>query len=262
MNNPQNAGHVSEPLPHSVAEYGIAQVLRCSPTRAVGELRVLAQRGIAEAQVALGQYLLYREGRFDDAGEAYSWFQAAACAGDVAGMNMLGRCLERGWGVAADPAAAVAWYARAAEAGLDWAQYNLGNAALRGRGMSQSHAAAHAWFSRAAAQGHAKSMNLLGRCLEEGWGVAADRVGALDWYRRSAEAGDYRGQFNWGTCLARQGRKTEAAEWFTRAAHHATADLLPIMARALAGDPIFAVAASITQGRMSAVGTAMSGASP
>ena len=45
---------------------------------------------------------------------------------------------------------------------------------------------------------------------------------AAAWYRRSAEAGYFRGEYNYATLLMAAGRKTEARQWFARAAGHGT----------------------------------------
>lgn len=74
----------------------------------------------------LGQSLL-------DCGEAavaLRWFEAAAGAGFAPARNMVGRCLEMGWGVEPDLAEAARHYRQAAEAGLDWGQLNLANLLL------------------------------------------------------------------------------------------------------------------------------------
>jgi TPR repeat protein len=141
----------------------------------------------------------------------------APLAGHPPAANMLGRCLERGWGGEPDMTQAAAWYRRAAEATLDWGQYNLANMLLRGRGVTRDLPQALAWFRRAADQGHAKSMNLTGRILEEGWVGPIDELAAAAWYRWAADGGDFRAQYNLGTLLARAGRLDEAVRCFTQA---------------------------------------------
>ena len=116
--------------------------------------------------------------------------------------NMLGRCLEHGWGCAKDEAGAARHYAIAAQQKLDWAMYNLANLLSTGRGVARDDARALALYQSAAALGHAKSMNLVGRFHEEGLVVPRDLAAAHQWYRRSAEAGDFRGQFSHATVLA------------------------------------------------------------
>ena len=61
-----------------------------------------AAGGSAAAQVTLGQMLLDGHGMRPDAQAACRWFTIAARSGDLDGINMLGRCYENGWGIAAD----------------------------------------------------------------------------------------------------------------------------------------------------------------
>ena len=64
-------------------------------------------------------------------------------------MNLLGRCLEEGWGCDPDPAAAAPWYQRSAATGYFRGQYNYA-AVLAQHG----HAATAAeWYLRAAEGG-------------------------------------------------------------------------------------------------------------
>jgi uncharacterized protein len=192
-----------------------------------------ARYGAAEAQLRLGQLRL-------DAGEGLSarvWFMRAAAQGLAEALNMVGRCLENGWGGDADLASAAEWYRRAAEAGSAWGAYNHANLLFDGRGVAQDRAAACEGYRRASAQGHARAMNLLARCCEEGWGVARDPAAALVWYRRSAEAGYFRAQYNLATLLAAEGRVDAAADWFEQALRGAGPESVDAMAAALARHP-------------------------
>jgi TPR repeat protein len=131
---------------------------------------------------------------------------------------MMARCLDEGWGIAADPRAAAGHYQRAADAGHAWAQYNLAHLYLDGRGVARDFRRAFAYYLQAARQNHERAMNLAGRCCEQGWGTPPDLGAAADWYRRSALGGYFRGQFNWASMLLSSGRIEEAAAWFERAA--------------------------------------------
>ena len=136
---------------------------------------------------------------------------------------MLGRCLDEGWGIAADPAAAADCYRRAAASGHVWAAYNLGHLYLDGRGVVRDPDRAFACYRRAAGQGHARAMNLLARCHEEGWGTPPDFAAAAHWFRRSAAGGCFRGRYNWATILLRFGRIEAAVEQFAAAARSGSA---------------------------------------
>lgn len=193
--------------------------LRLAETSASARQAILAaaKNGVLEAQVALGQILLNGQGIQRDAALAVSWFRIAAAQQSAMAHNMLGRCLEHGWGCAPAITTAAAHYQQACAAGLDWGQYNYANLLATGRGVTRNHAQALNLYRLAAEQGHAKSMNLLGRCYEEGLGVHPDPDEALAWYRRSAEAGDFRGQHSLAAVLAAQGQYDEAENWLRQA---------------------------------------------
>ncbi|MEO3473838.1 tetratricopeptide repeat protein [Roseomonas sp. CAU 1739] len=230
----------------------LATAFSAPPEDAAPWVEAAAKYGMPRAMVFWGHFLLDGLGRVpQDRAAACAWFRIAASVGEVEGMNMLGRCLENGWGVAIDEAEATRWFARAAKAGLDWAQYNLGNMLLQGRGIEEDRAVALHWYRAAAAQGHAKSINMVARFLEEGWDGPADPEGAARLYALSAERGDFRGQFNLGTLLTAQGRIDEAAHWFRAAAQGAHEAFRHSMAERLAARPepeLRAVAAKIPRG--------------
>lgn len=185
----------------------------------------LAHYGFPEAQILLGQMLLDRVPK-PAPGIAYGWIAAAAAAGHPPAINLMGRCLERGWDVAADPVAALACYRRAAGAGYDWAEFNLGCALLYGIGAPRDRPAAFDWLARAAAQGLAKAHNMLGRFHEQGWDRPASRQRAATHYRLAAKGGDFRGQFNLASLLHRQGRVPEAVALLRQAMTAGSPDFL------------------------------------
>lgn len=156
---------------------------------------------------------------------------------DPMAMNMLGRCYEFGWGIAACAPVAVYWYRLAAQAGLDWGMYNYATALALGNGVAENRTEALAWFERAAALGHAKSINLIGSFHEDGWVVPVDADAALSHYRRAAEAGDFSGQFNYARLLADRGRVDDALAWLARVPATATPAFIEKMRAYLAASP-------------------------
>jgi uncharacterized protein len=195
--------------------------LESAPEEAAKLLKAGAEAGLPQAQAAWGQALLDGRGVAADAAAALGWFRRAAAGGDAMGLNMVGRCFEKGWGTPEDRAEATRWYARAAQAGLDWGMYNYGSALALGAGIEKDEAAALGWFQRAGAMGHAKSINFVGGFHEEGRVTVRDRTKAAECYARAAEGGDYRGQFNHARLLAEDGRLDEAVAWIGRAAETA-----------------------------------------
>jgi TPR repeat protein len=68
----------------------------------------LAREGLAPAQLCYGRMLLAGTGAPSDQVAALHWFRCAAASGDNEAINMVGRCLDNGWGTKADPVAAAA----------------------------------------------------------------------------------------------------------------------------------------------------------
>jgi hypothetical protein len=133
-------------------------------------------------------------------------------------MNMVGRCLENGWGTPVDLVRAAAQYELSAQRAYDWGEYNFGNMLFDGRGVACDRRLALHWYRRSATQGLGRAMNLLGRCLEQGWGCDPDLHAATLWYQRSAATGYFRGQFNFAAMLAQHGQAAAAAIWYRKAA--------------------------------------------
>lgn len=204
----------------SVSE--LNEALATSSERRLAVLRAAAEGGAVDAQLVLGQMLLDSDAPAAAPREALQWFSLAAKAGHPMGMNMVGRCLEHGWGTPRDMTAAAQWYEAAAARNFDWGLYNLATLLALGNGVSQDRKRALALFHQAAARGHAKSMNMVGSFHEDGWAVEADRGTAAVWYKRAADGGDFRGQFNHARMLIEAGRIEEGIAWIHRVPETAT----------------------------------------
>lgn len=213
--------------------------LSAEPGRSAALVRAAAQNGIKSAQVVLGQMLLDGTGVARDVEAAYRWFVIAADAGSLDGVNMVGRCHEKGWGVPCDLAEAERRYRAAAEEGHAWAQFNLASLLVNADDFAADPARALHWFVRAARQGHPKAMAMIGRFLEQGWGRPADSLAARRWYHRAAQGGDYRGQFDYARTRYEDGAAEEARVWFARSIEAAVPDFCRMAAEGLraSGDP-------------------------
>ncbi len=185
-------------------------------------VRAAAFRGVAEAQLIYGQMLLDGKVIERNAAAAFSWFERAAKGGNVMAINMVGRCLDQGWGVAASPHLAAPWFLKAAERGLDWGMYNYATLLILGRGVSEDRLLGLYWLRKASELGHAKSINLIGGFYEDGWVVQSDRAVARDYYRRAADGGDFRGQFNYARFLIQEGDLIGALHWLRKVPETAT----------------------------------------
>lgn len=190
---------------------------------------------ITDAMLALGQVCLDRGG--DDQAQAVEWFRSAARGGDARAINMLGRCYEHGWGVAADAAAAAAHYLKAADLGDAWALFNLGDLYFRGHGVPQDDEAAYRLYATAARKGHLKSLTMLGLLHERGRAAAASSAHAQSYFKAAAEGGDCWGQFNHARLLIQSGAVEQALPWLRRALDTGFPDFFRAMAAALAHHP-------------------------
>lgn len=215
-----SASHSSAPTPEHLKKLTteeLKQRLAGAPEEAVQWIQALAEQGVAEAQVLLGQAYLDGHGLAPDPKQARIWFRKAAEAGDLMGMNMLGRAYDQGWGGLVDHACAAYWFRMAANQGLDWGMYNYANLLLHGQGVEKDEASAFDWYQQAASLGHAKSLGVVGRFFEEGWLGTQNKEQAFEFYRRSAEAGDFRGQYNYALMLVEHGSPAQATEWMRQA---------------------------------------------
>jgi TPR repeat protein len=87
-----------------------------------------AGSGMAEAQVRLGRLLLAQP---RDPRAAFACFLCAASSGHAEGIFLLGRCYEKGWGVAPNLLEARNCYRRAGEAGDCRGAYDYASLAAR-----------------------------------------------------------------------------------------------------------------------------------
>ena len=178
-----------------------------------GFLREIAEAGSAEAQARLGQRLI----DLGQAREGFVWLHRAAGAGHLDAINMVGRCLDIGWGVAIDQALAAQWFHAAAMRGHGWAMYNYATALALGAGMAEDRDEALGWLRRADALGIAKAANFIGSFYEDGWAVTRDMKEAAGHYARAAAGGDFRGCFNHARILIDAGKVDASRHWIDRA---------------------------------------------
>ena len=188
----------------------------------MARLRVLAERGDADAQAELGVRYEAGRGVERDYGEAVTWYRRAAEQGHAPGQSGLGALYGTGRGVSHDDAEAVRWYRRAAEQGHAVAQFRLAAHYAGGRGVPRSDAEAVRWYELAAGQGHAGAQHNLGHMYRDGQGVQRDLDTAVRWIRRAAEQGEMYAQSTLGG-MYRDGigvshDDAEAVRWFRRAA--------------------------------------------
>ncbi|MGI9626333.1 MAG: tetratricopeptide repeat protein [Longimicrobiales bacterium] len=115
---------------------------------------------------------------------------AAADAGVLEAVFLVGTAYDEGLGVDEDPGRAFEWHKKAGEAGHVLGAHNTGNGYAAGRGVEQDLAAAVDWWTRAAERGDAITQLRLGEAYEAGRGVEADPETALHWYGLAAASGN------------------------------------------------------------------------
>lgn len=130
-------------------------------TEAMRWYRMAADRGNAQAQVAIGD--LYGEGQGvpQNYSEALRWYRLAANQGNREAQNDIGMFYLSGWGVPKDYAEAMRWLRKAADQGNEVAQRNIGVLYLQGLGVTQDRAEAIRWFRKAADKGDEDAKNAL-----------------------------------------------------------------------------------------------------
>lgn len=149
-----------------------------------------AEKGLAEAQCALGQMYAEGLGVAQDYVQAEHWYRMAANQGDIDAMVYLGTMYYSGveeYGIRKDFNKAFHYYSRAANFGNDAeAQLYLAYMYLRGEGTEQDLEKAFEWTEKSAKRGFAQAQNELGRAYEQ---MKQDYNKAIEWYKKAAAQG-------------------------------------------------------------------------
>ncbi len=197
-----------------------------------------ADKGDAEAQLAVGNLYFSGTGVSKNLGKGAKWHRKAAEQGLPAAQYQLALDYMLGEGLKEDKTEAAAWLRRAADKGLASAQVELGLCYLRGDGVRESGADAIEWFRKAAALGAVDAEYQIGKCYVEGAGVPRDIEDGVKWIRHAAERGYPPAQntlglyYEKGTGVAKD--PLEAYKWFALAASRddaAAADIKVSMAK-------------------------------
>lgn len=147
-----------------------------------------AEAGNAEAQFYLG--VMYETGvRGNDMATAAKWYRKAAEQGHVQAQTRLGVLYYQGRGVPADLAEAARWYAKASEGGSPHAQYNLALMYERGQGVPANAAMAASLYEKASDGGTVQARLSLATLYARGDGVKRDPQRALMWLNMAAASG-------------------------------------------------------------------------
>jgi TPR repeat protein len=110
-----------------------------------------AERGNANAQVALGEMYIRGTGVPKDSEIGLGWFRKAADQGNSTAELIMGTFYRNGLGVPKDAAKAFGWLNKAAAQGESKAQIALGSMYFSGEGTPEDKVLAYAWSNVAAA---------------------------------------------------------------------------------------------------------------
>ncbi len=129
-------------------------------TKALRELKTLAEKGDLNAQIELANAYRQGIGVSQDYKKAVKWFTLAAQQGDAKAQYNLGVMHSFGLGVVPDYEPAVKWYTLAAQQGNALAQYNLARLYYLGHGVSENMIYSHLWAKQASSNGFVMGQKL------------------------------------------------------------------------------------------------------
>jgi uncharacterized protein len=213
------------------------------------ETYALAVGGNADAQLNLGEHLIYSDLIFQDNEEAVNWYTLAAEQGNPQAQTNLGLMYEKGQGVLKDNEEAVKWYTLAAEQGNARAKsllrdllYSMGKETFSQDEEGYGCSAANELFKKAkelgeteaskyikfcetyalAVGGNADAQLNLGAYLLGGFVISQDSKEAVKWFQSSAAQGNAKAQKSLGLMYARGNgvskNEKAALNWYLAAA--------------------------------------------
>ena len=209
-----------------------------------------AEKGVAEAQLAVAESYAHAVGVMQDARLALEWYRRAAGQGLAGAQFALGQAHERGMGIAEDLVVATQWYREAAAHGHPGAQLSLDRLDAVGSGRlkqsakrrvgSRERRTTDTRWIRYAAHGRAEDFYHLGVMFDLGVSVEKSARQARVWFKKAAEAGHADAQF----AMARSFESSDleiSVAWYQKAAAQGHADAQAALAdlhlRGLGGAP-------------------------
>jgi TPR repeat protein len=192
-----------------------------------------AEKGVAEAQLAVAESYANAVGVEQDGRLALDWYRRAAEQGLPGAQFALGQALERGMGTAEDLVVATQWYREAAAHGHPGAQLSLDRLDAIGSGRlkqstkrrvgSRERRTTDTRWIKYAAHGRAEDFYHLGVMFELGVSVEKSARQARVWFKKAADAGHADAQF----ALARSFESSDSelpVAWYQKAAAQGHAD--------------------------------------
>jgi len=119
--------------------------------------------------------------------EAFPKLKIAAEKGHKKAQYRMGRCYDKGNGVAEDDKQAFAWYMKSAEQGFPKAIYEVGKCYKNGEGVAEDRAKAFQYFTKAAKLDNGDAQLALGKCYLKGKGTAEDKEKAKQWFIKAVK---------------------------------------------------------------------------
>lgn len=192
-----------------------------------------AEKGLADAQLAVAECYADGIGVEHDFHLALAWYQRAAEQGVAAAQCALAKAHEHGLGVSADMDLARQWYREAAVQGHPGAQLALdrmdaaGNGRVsrgaRNRAGNRERRTNDARWTKYAAHGSPDDLFHLGMMFELGISIEKSAKQARAWYKRAAELGYADAQFALAQSFE-SAERGQAVQWYRRAAAQGHAD--------------------------------------
>ena len=196
----------------------------------IPRMRIAADRGAIQEQIALGDAYFTGRGVSQDLKQAAYWYEKAAGSGDPTAQNQIGYLYQVGLGVPADAMRAVHWYQLSAAGGLTNAKVNLGVAYVWGTGVTKNPELGAQLFREAANKGSGMACTYLGDMYNYGVGASKDINIAENWYEKGIKLHNYLAAFRMGMILSQPGdhpRDIQRAHFLLR--ESAAAGYVPAM---------------------------------
>ncbi|HYE36994.1 tetratricopeptide repeat protein [Methylocaldum sp.] len=169
---------------------GMVAIQRQDYSTAFAEFKPLAEQGMPEAQVNLGNLYMKGLGVPQDYVEARHWYEQAARQGDATAESKLGVLHFYGLGTEMDTAEAGRWFRNAADRGEASAQAVLGSLYASGNGVEKDNAQAYFWYTLAAEQGNQNAVDGKNSLIDEmapgEMALALDRL--AEWQKQKEAA--------------------------------------------------------------------------
>lgn len=150
-------------------------------------LTAAADAGDIDALQLLGFMFATGSGTVKDYYRAVDYFNKAAAAGNPRAITNLGSMYSNGWGVTEDDARALALYEKGIEAGNPFALSQAGVMYFNGKGAPRDYAAAEQYFQQAADLGDGYAMKFLAIMYEHGLVGPPDAAKAAQLRLRAAQ---------------------------------------------------------------------------